>query len=136
MVNLEYLGPDDDRRILGCYKCPGGKFRKALAVIEQKAMSKSALAARGILTPRMAWRYYHSTFLPSVTFSFPTNAIPESQLAPIQNRSTRRFLNAFGYCKNTPKAVVYGPQEYGGIGCRSFYDEQGAAQLDMMMKHL
>jgi hypothetical protein len=136
-VNLKYIGPRQERRILGCYKSPSGSFKTALEVITANAMKKSELPTRrGVLNPRMAWRYYHSIFLPSVTYSFATNSIPEQKLLPVQNRSTRRFLNAFGYCKNSPKEVVYGPQEFGGIGCRSFYDEQGAAQIEMIMKHL
>jgi hypothetical protein len=36
----------------------------------------------------------------------------------------------------TPTAVVFGPRQYGGIDCRTFYDEQGASQIDMILKHL
>jgi hypothetical protein len=136
-VSLTYAGPIQERRILSCYKSPSGNFKTALEVITENAMKKSELPTRrGVLNPRMAWRYYHSVFLPSVTYSFATNSIPERKLTAVQNRSTRRFLNAFGYCKNSPKEVVYGPQELGGIGCRSFYDEQGAAQIEIIMKHL
>ena len=40
-----------------------------------------------------------------------------------------------GYNKNTARAVVYGPQECGGIGIKNLYVEQSVKQIKAYMQH-
>ena len=45
------------------------------------------------------------------------------------------FLPKLGYNRNTSKAIVYGPTEYGGIDMRIFRHEQGLAKVESLVKH-
>jgi hypothetical protein len=74
-------------------------------------------------------------FLPSVTYSFLTNVIPEGQLSNIQNASTRPMINRLGYAKSTPRAILYGPQSHGGTGLRPLHDEQGSSKVELALIH-
>jgi hypothetical protein len=106
-----------------------------LAHINKAAKEKSDAVLQNFITSRSAHRYYYSVFLPSVTYSFPTNINPESQLRRIQSSSMRPILNRMGYAKSTPQAILYGPQSLGGAGLRSFYDEQGSSTVELVLKH-
>jgi hypothetical protein len=58
--------------------------------------------------------------------------MPLSMAEPILRRADKSHLSLFGYSQRKapsngpmPKAVVFGPREYGGIGLRHLYIEQG-----------
>jgi hypothetical protein len=40
-----------------------------------------------------------------------------------------------GYNRNTARAVVYGPEEHGGIGIMSLYAKQLLAQITALIQH-
>jgi hypothetical protein len=74
--------------------------------------------------------YYFSMFLPSFTYSFPTDTIQEGPLTTEQNACVRLILSRMGL-----HATLYGSQSLGGVGLRSFYDEQGSSQMELVLKH-
>jgi hypothetical protein len=132
---LEYIPPYVARKTLGCYKSPSNHFKSSLQHIASVAKEKSEAVLNNFITADSAFRYYYSVFLPSVTYSFPTNTIPERHLRKVQNESIRPILNRMGYAKSTPHDIIYGPKSLGGIGLRSFYDEQGSSQMELVLKH-
>jgi hypothetical protein len=133
--SLQYLPPYAARKTLGCYKSLSDNFKKSLAHIAATAKAKSDAVLHNFITAKIAHRYYYSVFLPSVTYSFPTNVIPEGQLRHIQNASMRSIVNRLGYAKSTPHAILYGPQPLGGTGLRPLYDEQGSSKVELVLKH-
>ena len=88
------------------------------------------------LDHRCAFRYYHLIYLPSVLYSFPTNSISSHKLRKLDSQTVRLILPKLGYNRNTAKAIVYGPKQFGGIDLRSLCDEQGLAKLEHLVKHL
>ena len=132
---LKYISPYVARKTLGCYKSPSTNFKASLQHIASIAKEKSEAVLNNFITAESAHRYYYSVYLPSVTYSFPTNTIPERHLRKVQNASIRPILNRMGYAKSTPHAIIYGPKSLGGIGLRSFYDEQGSSQMELVLKH-
>jgi hypothetical protein len=45
------------------------------------------------------------------------------------------FLPKVGYNQHTARAVVYGPQECGGIGVKNLYVEQSVKQIKALIQH-
>ena len=39
-----------------------------------------------------------------------------------------------GYCRTTPKEIIYGPKQLGGAGFFHLYDDQGYGQLKTYIK--
>ena len=134
-TSLKYLSPYVARKTLGCSKSPSTNFKASLQHIASIAKGKSEAVLKNFISAESAHRYYYSVFLPSVTYSFPTNTIPERHLRKVQNESIRPILNRMGYARSIPHAIVYGPQFLGGIGLRSFYDEQGSSKMELVLKH-
>ena len=134
-VQLSPLSPFAARKTLGCYKSPSATYTASLKHITTKALQHALAVQKSFITAKCAHRYYGSVFLPSVTYSLPTASIPEKHLLTIQNQSTLPILNKMGYAKSFPHALVYGPQSLGGIGLRTFYDEQGSTKVELVLKH-
>ena len=40
-----------------------------------------------------------------------------------------------GYNRNTKRAIIYGPLEYGGANFRRLYDQQGIGQVQLFLRH-
>jgi ribonuclease HI len=135
-TSLKYLSPFSPRKTLGCYKSPSPNVKASLDYIATIATTKSKAVMNSSIDAKSAWRYYFAVFLPSVTYSLPTNVIPERQLQTLQNATVRPILNKMGYPKSLPHAIVYGPTSLGGLGLRSFYDEQGSTKMELVLKHL
>ena len=136
LIELTPLSPNKARKMLGCYSAPTGSTQAALKHIRSNAISRATTIFNSHLDAKCVWRYYHGMFLPSITYSFPANSIAKQDLDKIQSQTTRLFLPRLGYNRNTAKAIVYGPNIYGGIGMRNLWHEQGLAKLDTLVKHL
>jgi hypothetical protein len=115
---LQYLSPYTARKTLGCYRSPSNNFKTSRRHVTENALQKANTISNSFITTTCAHRYYYSIFLPSVTYSFPTNTIPEHHLRHIQNKSTRPILNKMGYAKSTPHAL---------------YDEQGSSKMELVL---
>jgi hypothetical protein len=129
-ASLQYLPRCAAHETVGCYKSPSDYFKKRLAY---NPATKSDAVLHNFVTAKSAHRYYYSVFLSSVTYSFPTNVIPEGQLRNIQNASMRPILNHLGFAKSTPHDILYGPQPLRGTGLRLFYDEQCSSKVKLVL---
>ena len=133
--SFERLSPNESHRILGCYTCPGGSQKTAYEELSKKALARSKLILHSTLDVTCTWRYYHSIFLPSISYSMPVNMLSPTKLTHLTHKSTQPFLNKVGYSRTTPSDVVYGPKKYGGIGFQDFRVIQGIEQLYTFTKH-
>jgi hypothetical protein len=92
-TSLQYIPPYAARKTLGCYYSSSDNFKKSLAHIAATTKAKSDAPLHNFINVKSAHRYYYSVFLPSESYSFPTNVIPEGQLRNIQNASMRPIIN-------------------------------------------
>ena len=133
---IQYLPPTTSRKTLGCWKSPSGTYKQGLAAITKNATKKATLIANSNLDAKSAARYYHSIFLPSVTYPLPTYCIPEKKLVDLQNQTVRPFLSRLGYARSMPRTVIFGPIKLGGADFKPLYDEQESRKLELLIKHL
>ena len=121
-------------KTLGVHKEPSGSQLSAKRAISANSDKKSSIVARSPLDRHESWTFYHSIYLPSITYPLPVGNISEKDFAKIESRATRRILPKCGYNRNTPKTVIYGPHQFGGIEFRRLYVEQGLGQLTFFLK--
>jgi hypothetical protein len=56
-------------------------------------------------------------------------------LANIQRKAMSTIIAKCGYNRNTKRAIIYGPLEYGGANFRRLYDQQGIGQVHLFLRH-
>jgi hypothetical protein len=117
------------------FRTPSSNCKQSLQHIQAIAMEKSNLLLHHNVDAKSAYQFYFSIFLQSITYSFSTNTIPEGPLTTAQNASVRPILSRMGLARNTFHAILYGSQSLGRVGLRSFYDEQGSSQMELVLKH-
>ncbi len=64
---------------------------------------------------------YHSIWMAKFRYSAPAIGFTKLQLKKIQQSIISPCLSQAGYCNKIPRAVVYGPVIYGGMGWENIY---------------
>jgi ribonuclease HI len=62
--------------------------------------------------------------------------ICEEDTYTIQQKAHTKFLQVCGLAKSFPRAVVYGPTEFGGIGLKYLYTESSCIKIDCLINHI
>jgi hypothetical protein len=74
-------------------------------------------------------------YIPAVAYPLGATYFQEADLTKLQNKALMQFLPKMGYNKHTARAVVYGPEECGGMGIKNLYIEQSLEQINVFMQH-
>jgi len=110
---------------------------KELQWLTEKATAfNSLLLATSNLRCQEAYIAYTFYYLPKLTYSFPITTLTEKECDKLQKRITTSFLLAFGFNRNFPRRVTYGPATHGGLNFRHLYTEQGTLRLQHFISHL
>ena len=75
-------------------------------------------------------------YIPAVAYLFAAKYMQEADLTKIENKALMTFLPKMGYNWNTARAVVYGPEENGGLGIKNLYAEQSIEQIKALIQHI
>ncbi len=73
---------------------------------------------------------------PALLHSIGITTMTPKQLRSIQFTVTQAFLAKMGINRNFPRAVTYGPTEYGGLAFPDLSIEQGIGQIRACMVHI
>jgi hypothetical protein len=132
-VTIKKLSPYTPHKTLGCYKSPSGNNNyKAL---KQKSDVLGQAIWGSNCSPREVWTYYHAIYLPSISYSLQVSTLSRRQATAIQKKATHLILPMLGFNRYTPRPLVYGPIQYGGLGMRDLFAEQGIGQVQLFLKH-
>ncbi len=98
-------------------------MREQIKVLSQRSNNLSNIVTTSGLYPYQAdvalWMLYN----PALTYSLPAIFIDEPVLNKIQHKAIESFLPELGYNLTFPRAVVFGPPEYGGMAVLHQYTE-------------
>ena len=78
---------------------------------------------------------YRFCYIPFVCYSLGTTTLQPKQLQSISSHGTGSFLTKMGINKNFPRAVAFGPSEFGGLALFDLHTKQGGVlQIKMLME--
>ncbi len=132
---LDYLFPYVAHKTLGHYKDPAGTQREQYRQLKKKIDKSVDFLNQWSLNPEEAWTFYYACYLPSVGYPLANSIFTSAQLANIQRKAMSLIIAKCGYNRNTKRAIIYGPMEYGGANFRRLYDQQGIAQVQFFLRH-
>jgi Reverse transcriptase (RNA-dependent DNA polymerase) len=115
-VNLKQIEVNKSHKTLGVYKCIHGEEIDHLRVLAGKNKEFIRKAWNGQINRRMARRAFNSHYVPSILYSLAATNIMEDDINNIQQNATTTFIRIQGYDMTFPRAVIYGPKNFGGIG--------------------
>jgi hypothetical protein len=91
---------------------------------------------RAQLTHYQVYLVYNIVYLPSLKYGLPSTSQSFQQIDDIHRYAIDKSLSRMGYNQSTPRALVYGPTEFGGFGVRYLYTEMLGMKLYTVVSHL
>jgi hypothetical protein len=135
-VPIEAKSCAEAHKTLGVMTCPKGDNTAEFKRMQEKCSKFAQQMYSAMLSREEALIFYRTICIPSITYSLAVGTFTEKQSLSLQGSLTQATLNALGYNRKTPAAVVYGPSSLGGIGLRHLYAEQGTMQVQIIIQHL
>jgi hypothetical protein len=123
-------------KTLGAMENPSGCYTDEVDRLRAKAQSIATQVSCCSLRPSEAKIMYHTMYLPSISYSLSAGILNEAQAAKIQSPITRAFITLMGFNRTTPTAVAYGPTEFGGVGLRHLFSEQGTRKNQAILQQI
>jgi hypothetical protein len=71
-----------------------------------------------------------------ITYGLPACSFHQKELRKLQCLAVEKFLPAMGYDHSFPRALAYGPREYGGLNLNDMYTEQCMMKIESMIEHI
>ena len=130
---LKQLSAYSSHKTLGVQKAPSSTNKGLFESLRKKNKKHTEVMARSPFTPTDAWAYYHSIYLPSICYPFPSSSLSKEHCLRLQREFKVAFLPKFGVNRCTPNAVVYGAADYGGLSLRDLSVEHGISQVYMFL---
>jgi hypothetical protein len=80
---------------------------------------------------------FHLVFPPAqLTFCLGALFLQEKECNLIQGPALRATLSKLHLNRNTARAIIFGPQRYGGLNLPNLYTSQGIRQLTLLIGHI
>jgi hypothetical protein len=109
-MKFQHLSAYTAHKTLGCYKEPSGNQQAVAKHLLANSNRRARQLATSLLDRKESWTFYHSVYLPSVSYALPVGHLPSTLLTKIQAPAIRTFLPTCGYNRNMPRVIVFGSQ--------------------------
>jgi hypothetical protein len=122
-------------RTLGMQKTPIGNQDEQFKKLQEKSNQIAQAVKASSLTRTEATAAWKTMYIPAVAYPTVATYFQEADLTKLENKALMVFLPKMGYNQHTARAVVYGPEECGGIGIKYLYVEQSIEQIKALIQH-
>jgi hypothetical protein len=89
----------------------------------------------GQLTRSQARLAHNTMYIPALLYSLPAMNLTEQETNKIQQCANTKFIQSIGVSWSFPRAVVYGPKEFGGMGLPYLYSESGCIKVECILNN-
>jgi hypothetical protein len=125
-----------EHKTLGCFKSIIGIASEEMKYLKTNSDILGNQILRASLTRYQVYLSYNIVYLPSLKYGLPSTSLSFCQIDDIHKFAVDKFLSGMGYDPSTPRALIYGPSEFGGFGIRHLYTEMVGMKLDTVVSHL
>ena len=116
-------------KTLGVYKTAVGDDTKQFKELLHKNQKLAQLASTAKMTRHQGRLAYNMIYIPTITYSLVACTFSKTQLDQIQAPALYKFLPAMGWNRTTSRAIIHGPEDFGGFNIPPLYTIQGASKI-------
>jgi hypothetical protein len=123
------------KETLGIHLAPNG------STVSQEEKMKSMVDTwvdqmrRGKLSKTDVWTALQSTIWRTISYPLPALNLSKKQCKDIMRPLLLYCLPSLGICRNFPRALIFGPMEYSGLGFKHLFTDQEIARLQEIVTH-
>jgi hypothetical protein len=133
---IQQLPTDVSQKLLGVMKNPIGNQQDEVQRLKKKSDQIAMRVNSQLLSHSDAILAYEAFYMPAMRYSLAITAINQMDFERIQSAATTAFLSATGYNRNMPRAIVFAPKIYQGLGRYHLYDIQGCDSTRLLIQEL
>lgn len=133
---VDQLNHSTAYKYLGCHIAIDGNMTTQIQELEKKCNQLATSFAQCPLDQESARIGFFRIFQPSARYVLPSTSISASKLEALQRRTINIILPKLGYNQHMARAIVFGPERFGGLGLQNLVTEQGAAKVIFVMGHI
>ena len=122
-------------KTLGHYKEPAGSQQEQFRQLKKLSDESTAFLWKCPLMRHEAWTYYFACYLPSIGYTLSCSSLTRNKLEQVQKKALPILVARCGFNRNTHRAILYGPMEYGGASFRHLYVQQGLGQVSEFIRN-
>jgi hypothetical protein len=124
----------DSERTLGSRICPKGSMKKEKSYLRECTDTWADHIRIGKLPRRLTWQALLSTIMRTLSYPLPLTTFTRKECDMIMVPVLRVALSHSGVCNSIPRAIVYAPLKYQGLGVPDIFIEQGLTKLLRLIK--
>lgn len=115
-IIVESITKSDAYKLLGVQIALDVTHTKQVEAIEEKAKHVISVFTKADLSANDLVLGFNTIAIPTLYYPFTATTIPSKKLQTIQNKITNAILPKLGLNPKFPRAVLYAPKHFGGIG--------------------
>ena len=121
---------------LGCRLAPDGNQKHESAFCLEQCKRIQGKVSTASLTFEEAYQYLLTRVVPAVCYALAVTDIPQKVCRKMNTYIDLVMLPKIGLNRHTPKAVVYGPMNLGGLNYPQFKTLQTAKLITYLLKQM
>ena len=115
---------------------PHHKTKLEVSRLKTKAHKLAQRISAASFSCNEAYMLYRSYYLPSISYSFPAGIMTFKESEKVQGQVIQALINGMGYNRHTPRAIIFGPYEFGGVGLSHLFSEQGSIKTMSIIQQI
>jgi len=133
--NIALLNPSVGRRMLGAISAPNGSTKDQEISLLQKSSTWGQKISKGYLNGYDVSMSFRQGILKALEYPLGVSLLSEKQCDGIMVPIMSPFLRKLGFNSKTPRSIVYGPLQHGGLQVPNLYTSQGIQKIRMFLGH-
>ena len=133
---IERLESNQAFKLLGVWVQLHGPMETHYTELQTKIRQLTRDICKSNLTHSESMTAYKRVAFKKLEYSLPMTTYSHKEINELQNPFTSAFLANSGYHSRFPRALVYAPERFGGIGLDHMYQARGLLQLKYLISHI
>jgi hypothetical protein len=127
---------NEGRRTLGAWLAGVGDNRDMMKVMMERGQMYRCNLAAVPLTCGEGYQAYDSIISKAMAYPLCVMTFTKAECVKIQTTYMSMALQKMGFMRTTKRALVFGPEEYGGLRITDLWMEQGIQHVSLLIGHL
>ena len=134
---VKWYEATEAQRTLGSHIAPDGSHSKQLEVLMGKLNDwQNCLSNINAANLQAKWLSYKNVFLKKILYPLIGHTFHQDDLVELQTPVDRHLLHILGLNEHFPRAVLYAPLKFGGLGCITIHGQHVVDKLLLFLHHM
>lgn len=133
-VTIPMLSPSKAYKTMGVHITGDQTWNDQYNALKETSDKYAVRFAHTSISGQYALLSYKSSYIPKMVYSLGVSGLTKAQCDRIQRQALAAFLPLMGINRHFPRALVFSSIQFGGLGLRHLYHEQGRLHVELFLR--